>query len=71
MQLNLLETNDNDAMMYVEYQPINEDYTETGAVNVPIAALTTSYARIQLYDICCAAGPENILYMDTDSIIVK
>lgn len=43
---------------------------EEGASSFPaIAAYVTSYARVKLWDYLLAAGMENVIYYDTDSLV--
>ncbi|XP_070546210.1 uncharacterized protein [Ptychodera flava] len=58
----------NDDMVAVQHT-LQDEFVE-GAVNtnVVIAAFTTAYARLKLYDLLEAIG-ERVLYFDTDSVI--
>ncbi|XP_070548560.1 uncharacterized protein [Ptychodera flava] len=58
----------NDNMVAVQHS-LRDEFVE-GAVNtnVVIAAFTTAYARLKLYDLLEAIG-ERVLYFDTDSVI--
>ncbi len=40
-------------------------------INIAIGIFTTAYGRMRLYEMFMHAGPENVLYCDTDSIFVK
>ncbi len=58
----------NDNMVEVQYKSVNE-YTEPNSkANVIVAAFTTAYARLKLYDLLDLLQ-ERALYYDTDSVI--
>jgi hypothetical protein len=48
---------------------IVEDCRPGPETSPAVSAHVTDYARWELYDICCKAGWENVLYYDTDAII--
>ena len=58
----------NDDMVEVQYRNTGEFAEQNNKVNVVIAAFTTSYARLKLYDLLDLLQ-ERILYYDTDSVI--
>lgn len=58
---------------YVKYLPHANDlqYRATG-ISIPhIAAFVTAYARLDLWKRAYAAGFENVVYMDTDSVVAR
>ena len=57
----------NDDMVEVQYRN-TEEFAEQNKVNVVIAAFTTAYARLKLYDLLDLLQ-ERVLYYDTDSVI--
>ena len=58
----------NDDMIEVQYRNVEEFAQQNGKVNVVIAAFTTAYARLKLYDLLDLLQ-ERVLYYDTDSVI--
>ena len=58
----------NDDMMEVQYREVEKFEEENDKVNVVIAAFTTAYARLKLYDVLDLVQ-ERALYYDTDSVI--
>ena len=58
----------NDDMIEVQYKSTEEFAEQNNKVNVVIAAFTTSYARLKLYDLLDLLQ-ERVLYYDTDSVI--
>ena len=58
----------NDDMMEVQFRNMKEFEDQNNKVNVVIAAFTTSYARLKLYDLLDLLQ-ERVLYYDTDSVI--
>ena len=58
----------NDDMMEVQFRNMKEFEEQNNKVNVVIAAFTTSYARLKLYDLLDLLQ-ERVLYYDTDSVI--
>ena len=57
-----------DNMMEVQYKSVG-DFTEPNSkANVVVAAFTTAYARLKLYDLLDLLQ-EQVLYYDTDSVI--
>ena len=58
----------NDDMIEVQYRSTEEFAQQNGKVNVVIAAFTTAYARLKLYDLLDLLQ-ERVLYYDTDSVI--
>ena len=58
----------NDDMVEVQYRNTEEFAQQNGKVNVVIAAFTTAYARLKLYDLLYLLQ-ERALYYDTDSVI--
>ena len=55
-------------MIEVQYRNIGEFAEQNNKVNVVIAAFTTAYARLKLYDLLDLLQ-ERVLYYDTDSVI--
>ena len=55
-------------MVEVQYKNIEEFAEQNNKVNVVIAAFTTAYARLKLYDLLDLLQ-ERVLYYDTDSVI--
>ena len=58
----------NDDMIEVQFRNMKEFEDQNNKVNVVIAAFTTSYARLKLYDLLDLLQ-ERVLYYDTDSVI--
>ena len=58
----------NDDMMEVQFRNMKEFAEQNNKVNVVIAAFTTAYARLKLYDLLDLLQ-ERVLYYDTDSVI--
>ena len=58
----------NENMIEVQYRNTDEFTTQNDKVNVVIAAFTTAYARLKLYDLLDLLQ-ERVLYYDTDSVI--
>ena len=58
----------NDDMIEVQYRNTEEFVEQNNKVNVVIAAFTTAYARLKLYDLLDLLQ-ERVLYYDTDSVI--
>ena len=58
----------NESMLEVQYRNIEEFAEQNNKVNVVIAAFTTAYARLKLYDLLDLLQ-ERVLYYDTDSVI--
>ena len=58
----------NDDMIEVQYKSAEEFVEQNNKVNVVIAAFTTAYARLKLYDLLDLLQ-ERVLYYDTDSVI--
>ena len=58
----------NDAMVEVHYQHQNEDIPVSPNLNIFVAAFTTCWARLRLYEALQLLG-ERVLYYDTDSVI--
>ena len=58
----------NDEMVEVHYKSVGEFAEQNDKVNVVIAAFTTAYARLKLYDLLDLLQ-ERVLYYDTDSVI--
>ena len=58
----------NDDMVEVHYQHQEEDIPVSPNLNIFVAAFTTCYARLRLYEALELLG-ERVLYYDTDSII--
>ena len=58
----------NDDTVEVHYKNIGEFAEQNDKVNVVIAAFTTAYARLKLYDLLDLLQ-ERVLYYDTDSVI--
>ena len=58
----------NDDMIEVQYRNTEEFAEQNNKVNVVIAAFTTAYARLKLYDLLDLLQ-ERVLYYDTDSVI--
>ena len=58
----------NDEMVEVHYRNIGEFEEQNNKVNIVIAAFTTAYARLKLYDLLDQLQ-EQVLYYDTDSVI--
>ena len=58
----------NDEMVEVHYKEKDEFAEQNDKVNVVIAAFTTAYARLKLYDLLDLLQ-ERVLYYDTDSVI--
>ena len=58
----------NDDMMEVQFRNVKEFEEQNSKVNVVIAAFTTAYARLKLYDLLDLLQ-ERVLYYDTDSVI--
>ena len=55
--------------MELKYRMIDDDPIESANTNVAIAAVTTGWARVWLYEAMLKAGLDNVHYCDTDSII--
>ena len=58
----------NDNMVEVQYKSVNEFGEPNNKTNVIVAAFTTAYARLKLYDLLDLLQ-ERALYYDTDSVI--
>ena len=58
----------NDETVEVHYKSVGEFAEQNDKVNVVIAAFTTAYARLKLYDLLDLLQ-ERVLYYDTDSVI--
>ena len=58
----------NENMVEVQYRNVEEFVEQNDKVNVVIAAFTTAYARLKLYDLLDLLQ-ERVLYYDTDSVI--
>ena len=58
----------NDAMVEVQYKNTEGFIEQNNKVNVVVAAFTTAYARLKLYDLLDMLQ-ERVLYYDTDSVI--
>ena len=58
----------NDEMVEVYYRNTEEFEEQNNKVNIVIAAYTTAYARLKLYDLLDQLQ-ERILYYDTDSVV--
>ena len=58
----------NEEMVEVQYKNVKEFAEQNNKVNVVIAAFTTAYARLKLYDLLDLLQ-ERVLYYDTDSVI--
>ena len=58
----------NENMLEVQYRNTEEFAEQNNKVNVVIAAFTTAYARLKLYDLLDLLQ-ERVLYYDTDSVI--
>ena len=58
----------NDETIEVQYTSKDEFVEENDKVNIVIAAFTTAYARLKLYDLLDLLQ-ERVLYYDTDSVI--
>ena len=58
----------NENMVEVQYRNTDEFAAQNDKVNVVIAAFTTAYARLKLYDLLDLLQ-ERALYYDTDSVI--
>lgn len=58
----------NENTMWVTWKYIQENLNILPHVNIPVAAYTTAFARLKLYEALEKVG-ENILYCDTDSLI--
>ena len=58
----------NDDMVEVQYRNTEEFAEQNNKVNLVIAAFTTAYARLKLYDLLDLLQ-ERVLYYDTDSVI--
>ena len=59
----------NDEMIRVQFRMVNELFVKSNnKINVPIAAFTTAYARLKLYDLLDLLQ-DRVLYYDTDSVI--
>ena len=58
----------NDETVEVHYSNVGEFAEQNNKVNIVIAAFTTAYARLKLYDLLDLLQ-ERVLYYDTDSVI--
>ena len=58
----------NDETTEVHYRNVGEFEEQNNKVNIVIAAFTTAYARLKLYDLLDQLQ-EQVLYYDTDSVI--
>ena len=58
----------NDNAIEVHYKCVDEFVQQNNKVNVVVAAFTTAYARLKLYDLLDLLQ-ERVLYYDTDSVI--
>ena len=58
----------NDEMLEVEYKSTDEFIEPNNKTNVVVAAFTTAYARLKLYDLLDMLQ-DRVLYYDTDSVI--
>ncbi len=57
-----------DNMVELQYKSVNEFGEPNSKANVIVAAFTTAYARLKLYDLLDLLQ-ERVLYYDTDSVI--
>ena len=58
----------NENLVEVQYRNVEEFAEQNDKVNVVIAAFTTAYARLKLYDLL-ELLQDRVLYYDTDSVI--
>ena len=58
----------NDETVEVHYRNVGEFEEQNNKVNIVIAAFTTAYARLKLYDLLDLLQ-ERVLYYDTDSVV--
>ena len=58
----------NDETVEVHYSKVGEFEEQNNKVNIVIAAFTTAYARLKLYDLLDLLQ-ERVLYYDTDSVV--
>ena len=58
----------NDETVEVHYRNVGEFEEQNNKVNIVVAAFTTAYARLKLYDLLDLLQ-ERILYYDTDSVV--
>ena len=58
----------NEEMIEIQYRNTKEFTEQNDKVNVVIAAFTTAYARLKLYDLLDLLQ-DRVLYYDTDSVI--
>ena len=58
----------NDETVEVHYRNVGEFAEQNNKVNIVIAAFTTAYARLKLYDLLDLLQ-ERVLYYDTDSVV--
>ena len=58
----------NDETVEVHYSNVGEFEEQNNKVNIVIAAFTTAYARLKLYDLLDLLQ-ERVLYYDTDSVV--
>ena len=57
-----------DNMVEVQYKSVGDFEEPNSKANVVVAAFTTAYARLKLYDLLDMLQ-EHVLYYDTDSVI--
>ena len=58
----------NDETVEVHYRNVDEFAEQNNKVNIVVAAFTTAYARLKLYDLLDLLQ-ERVFYYDTDSVI--
>ena len=58
----------NDETVEVHYSNVGEFEEQNNKVNIVVAAFTTAYARLKLYDLLDLLQ-ERVLYYDTDSVV--
>ena len=58
----------NDETVEVHYRNVGEFEEQNNKVNIVVAAFTTAYARLKLYDLLDLLQ-ERVLYYDTDSVV--
>jgi len=68
-ELHDLNTQLGDDTVELKYRMTDDDPIECANTNVAIAACTTGWARVWLYEAMLKVGPENVHYCDTDSLI--
>ncbi|EFO90338.1 hypothetical protein CRE_29165 [Caenorhabditis remanei] len=69
--LDLLDVRPVNDVLIVQYRQREETLSSLKTSAVHLAAYVTAYARLRLYSLMEAVGPDNIVYTDTDSIIFK